>query len=94
MGQERREAGRSCPCPRRGEFVTHRQPLAGPGLRTQESGRTGPLRIQESRPPRSASSSLLCPEPFHDPGAVLEAAGTGVQANARPLGAGSVDTVI
>lgn len=60
----------------------------GPGV-----GQDGGPENSEQASPRSASS-LLCPEPFCDPGAVLEATGTGMQANARPLGAGRVDIVI
>ena len=76
--------------------VRHPQVALGrAGAQDPGVGQDGaPENSRQQAPPRSASSSLLCPEPFHDPGAVLEAAGTGVQANARPLGAGSVDTVI
>lgn len=63
----------------------------GPGGVRQDGGPEN----SESRPPPGLLPLLLsCHEPFHDPGAVLEAADTGVQANARPLGAGRVDLVI
>lgn len=53
MGQVRGEAGRGSPCPWRGVCITHRRPLAGPGLRAQEElGRTGALRIQRAGLPQ------------------------------------------
>lgn len=59
VGQERGEVGRGCPCLRRGVFIAHRRLLAGLGLRAQESGRTGALRIQ-SRPPLGRLPLLCC----------------------------------
>lgn len=53
VGQVRGEVGRGCPCPWRGVCITHRWPLAGPGLRAQgESGRTVALRIQKAGLPQ------------------------------------------
>lgn len=53
MGQARGEAWRGYLCPQREVYITHRQPLAGPGLRAQEElGRTGALRIQRAGLPQ------------------------------------------
>ena len=53
MGQVRGEAWRGYLCPQREVYITHRQPLAGPGLRAQEElGRTGALRIQRAGLPQ------------------------------------------
>ena len=61
----------------------------GPGGVRQDGGPEN----SESRPPPGCFL-FFCHEPFSDPGAVLEAADTGMQANARLLGAGRADLVI